>query len=33
MKQKKITLTIKNKQFNALEDLLHCDLSPENKIY
>ncbi len=30
MKSKKITITVKNKHLNALEDLLFCDL-PEGK--
>ena len=32
MKQKKITVTLKNKQLNALEDLLYCNLNPMKKI-
>ena len=30
-KQKRITVTIKNEQLDALEDLLYCDLSTEKK--
>lgn len=31
-KEKKITVTVKNKQLDALEDLLYCELTDEQKI-
>jgi len=31
-KEKKITVTIKNKQLEALEDLLYCELTQERKV-
>lgn len=30
-KQKRITVTIRNEQLDALEDLLYCELSTEKK--
>lgn len=31
-KQKKISVTVKNKHLDALEDLLYCELTDEQKV-